>query len=369
MKIVISLLFLFIILGLGFAAMISNVFTDYSEMKDLQIPEASDFTIIKNIKLNSKVFSTPQVYQDIVYVQTASKVLAIDLEAQSIIWERRINGYDPNHALLATDSIIFTPSDHSNILALDSITGDTLWETKDIESKSMLWDITYQGNKVFIAFQNHKLETRQISTGELLWSIEEPSRGQIDLLPVNEDILLLSSSNGLSALNSQTGEVIWNRQVKQEEFSYIKEKKLIIALERIDKNLIVSGIDPYTGTLLWSSPISSIRVKCLTTDGVSVFISGGGLMRFDIDSKKVVWVSTLVDNLVCPILNDAKIYVNKNGRDMYIFDKDRGSLDSRLKLLWLLFSNTDIDPVLYEKYLIVATKRNSISIFRINSVD
>lgn len=369
MKIVISLLILFIILGLGFAAMISSAITDYSEMKDLQIPEASGFTLVRTINLNSKVSSTPQVYQDTIYVQTEFKVYAINLLSQTISWERRINSYGPNHALLATDSIIFIPSDHSNILALDSITGGTLWETERNKYKSMLWDIARQGNKVFIVFQNHKLESRQISTGELLWSIEVPSRAEINLFPVNEDILLFSSSIGLSALNSQTGEVIWNRQIKQEEFSYIKEKKIIIALERIDKNLIVSEIDPYTGTLLWSTPIYSIRVKCLTTDGVSIFVSGDGLMKFDIESKKVLWVSTQVDNLVCPVIYHGKLYLNKNGRDMYIFAQDRGNLESRMKLIWLFFSNTDIDPVFYEKYLIVTTKRNSITIFRINLVE
>lgn len=362
-----SLLVLLLLLGITLAAIFSNVYADYSEVRRLDIPLAPDITIVKDIDLHENILSTPRTSKNIVYVQTRSKITALDGLTYKIVWESSIKGRNFNSPMALTNNTVIASSANGAVIALDAMTGSILWNTPASDYTNTIEDIKAQSELVFIATSSNNLESRRLRDGALQWSVILPQRSQISLLPVNNVLLMNSDTGQLTAFNSINGSIIWTYYANIKSYIYSDTYNLLIVVEEKESQQFITAMELESGNVLWSIQVKNFDVNCARIDQKDIYLSGDTLLKFDIEAKTIVWENRAIDDLTCPITINNKIYVKKSIRDLYIYDQHTGNLEARYALLWSLTNNTNIQPVSAGDNLIVIKKPYTISFLKINS--
>lgn len=156
--------------------MFTNVLTDYLDLQKLDIPTTSGLAIDKEVDLQGKILSTPQKSGGIIYIQTQSKVIALDNSTHKILWEYPVKGRDFNSPVVVINNIVIAPSANESVIALDAMTGSLLWNTPASKYTNTIEDIQAQNDLVFIATFSNSLESRKLMDGMLQWSVVLPSR-------------------------------------------------------------------------------------------------------------------------------------------------------------------------------------------------
>ena len=159
----------------------------------------------------------------------------------------------------------------------------------------------YDGENLYVCGMRDVLHSLNAKTGDVNWKVDFveryktplPAFGMVCSPLIDGKYLYIQAGSGFVKLNKKTGQSIWRSLVDKggmfgSAFSSpvmeeINGKKQLIVQTRTD----LTGVDPESGTKLWSKPIKAFRGMNILTPSVlnnQIFTSsyGGKSLLFDI---------------------------------------------------------------------------------------
>ncbi len=230
---------------------------------------------------------------------TLQTVTALDLNDGSTRWsldfsERPGDSEDSGFSSspIITDGRIFLPTRGFGFVAIDSASGDIVWE-RTAEAGSV-WEtpIPLTNDTVVTAYQN-VVSVLDVDRGDVVWETtafddyNPNSNYAVDLAVAGDQVLLTTSSGRLYAFDPGSGEPLWNRNLGEvDDMEFLAGTDAIIVriggerLVRYDAN----------GNEMWAiegeqqagSPVGLANSRLLLSDG-------SRLLALDTDSGKVAW--------------------------------------------------------------------------------
>jgi outer membrane protein assembly factor BamB len=164
-----------------------------------------------------------------------------------VVWEESVGDGSGDYfsrlqPAVAYDTV-FSASRAGDVLAFDVKTGEELWNTdlSDVDDERSFWDNRVPAmlaggpvaglNKVFIGSENGKIYALDSKSGELVWQAD--IKGEIISAPaVDSGVVVVNSASGImKAFNANDGEVLWQ----------IDQDVPALTLRGISKPVIASG--------------------------------------------------------------------------------------------------------------------------------
>ena len=223
------------------------------------------------------------------------------------VWSRELG---QGHSAISTDSArvytLYRPAPAGNqdeevVVALDAVTGATVWEHRFVSPMAGAQFGPYIGphssplvtaDRVFAAGSRKQLFSLDRASGKVIWSrnlikeygAPEGDRGYAASPLLYRDLLIVSvggSDQALAAFNAATGALVW----KSGNYQHSPALPLLIRVGDQDQIVYlagnaVAGFDPVTGHVLWSYPHSTSAALNISTPVWSeaeglLFVSAG----------------------------------------------------------------------------------------------
>ncbi|TWF78500.1 serine/threonine protein kinase [Pseudonocardia hierapolitana] len=168
-----------------------------------------------------------------------------------------------------------------NVVGLDAATGARLWTGERYEFSGGLRVVA--GGGVAAYCQDGRLVVRELRTGSIRWSAPAPTAA---VVAATEDLVLLGA---LTALESATGRQRW--QVGWPARSVIAAGGVLLEEEGRDgESRVVRGLDPRSGTALWTTPPSRVdTAPVITEDCVYMALRDGSTCAYDTATGVLLW--------------------------------------------------------------------------------
>jgi outer membrane protein assembly factor BamB len=138
------------------------------------------------------------VHDGVLYVVNyQGRAIAIDVEAQNLLWEKELSSYS---GLSVNQDAVFITDDESRIWALDRHSGDTLWQQLDLRYRQLTAPSVYK-NAIAVGDFEGYVHLIRASNGQLMGRIQVDS-DPIHTPPITMDdsIFVLTSDGELARL-------------------------------------------------------------------------------------------------------------------------------------------------------------------------
>lgn len=252
----------------------------------------------------SAVFSTPLVYEDMVYfVNFEGGVYAVNEEDGSVKWEIDLGGQPSFQITLNEDLLLvgyhFNKGDGGYLMAVDRLTGEERWKFEANDHSGMDAPTIYN-NRAYIVSYNY-IFSLDLNTGEEVW--RHPISGG-DRQPLIYDGMLYFQDNSQSiyALSLDDGASHWSYSpqfYKESLFSTPAVKGCCIyALISHSEGRSIVKINRHDGQQKAIFPIESSSMSSVSfVDGIAFFGDDGdahegnnGYMNaLDVESGELIW--------------------------------------------------------------------------------
>lgn len=300
-------------------------------------------------KTNGRVFGTPVIENDCVYIgSTDQKLYAIDSQSGLKKWEY-LTGGEVRSSPILSENFILCGSTDGNLYVLDKTSGNLVWTFKsEGEKRNGLWDYYLSSplvfeNMVYWGSGDGHLYALELATGSLIWKFKTDDIIHADPV-IHEDKVFIGSFDGhLYALDKSNGKLIWKFDTLGAQFF---PKGEIQKAALIDEGTIFFGSRDYNlyaineedGKVKWNmrDPAGWI-IATPTVDGDHIFFgtSDGhkfycvnkysGMILWEIALRMRVYGSALIhDDMVYFGTFDGKLMgIDKNtGAEKWEFQTD-----------------------------------------------
>ena len=200
---------------------------------------------------------------------------------------------------------IYVSSGFREVVELDARTGALGWRTRT--DAPLHAAPTVADGRVFVEDVNDELLAFDSATGQQMWTYQaltEQARILAASSPaVANDTLVASFASGeLVALRAANGNELWNaalaRASRTNALSEIRDiagrpviyKTDVFAVSHAD---YFAAVDPRTGAVRWTLPVSAITTPWAAGDVVYVVDQGGQVICVSRDSGQVYWIRDL----------------------------------------------------------------------------
>jgi outer membrane protein assembly factor BamB len=202
-------------------------------------------------------------------------IYAFDSSTGEIIWEQ--NGGLPN--VIATQDTVLYASYLNIIQAYDTTTGKSIWNANTPYAGTFL-TINFLDNNIFLRSSNSSFFILD-SHGQLLKSTD-PYYFPMPYI-VGDDITYADNDNGILALETKTGNIIWQTNIEGAYYTgpYFLENNIYL---RTGSSVIpgsVYAIDKDSGEILWRNDADAISNLCSLGDNLYFLTLDGYLMVLD----------------------------------------------------------------------------------------
>jgi outer membrane protein assembly factor BamB len=205
---------------------------------------------------------------------------ALDVATGRPLWEMTRVG-TANHAIDAGDGTVVAvaqegaPTDPlglpQKVIALDAVTGTRLWTSEQYEFVGTLRVMAGAGAAYYC--QDQRLVARDLRAGGTRWTA--PVVGiNAEVLGATEDVVVVRD-NALAVIDTATGRRCWeaNWQVSSVAFA----GGLLVVQTMLDggraRLSAVHGVDPASGTLVWTLPPSGAPASRAVSTDERVYLS------------------------------------------------------------------------------------------------
>ena len=279
-----------------------------------------------------------------------------------------------NETLIVADSI-------GKYYALDINSGKLLWEQKNTSPYNS--QIKIYKDKFFITDYENTLRAYSIKNGKEIWKLRTEntlirSQQKLSIVINKKNIYFNNSLGDISAVNMQTGELLWQRPTlsisSSEGIHNLANSELVLDSKNLyfsnNKNNFYS-IDINTGVINWQQTINSSLKPTLVENFIFTVSNNGFLILIDKDSGNIIRATNLfkkqskkyirskkIEDSIQPmgfIVGFKKIYLTTNKGQLYIIDILTGKTTETLKI----DSETVSRPYVLNKNLYII-KSNSI---------
>jgi len=201
---------------------------------------AGDGKVQWEISLDGPIYSAPVAEEDRVYVGTTHGTFyAVDRSSGSVDWKVE-NDREIESAAAVGDGLVYYTTNAARLVAVDASSGEPAWEY----SRSVPEEFTIQGSgspvvsdrTVYAGFPDGTVASLEAQSGRKNW-VTDVSSGKTDFTDVdtpvmveNDRVYAVSYGAGPSALDRETGSVIWSRQFENVADAVYAEETLYLAI-------------------------------------------------------------------------------------------------------------------------------------------
>jgi outer membrane protein assembly factor BamB len=173
-------------------------------------------------------------------------------------------------------------------VALDAATGARLWASEQYEFVGTMRVVA--GADAAYYAQAEQLIARELRTGEFRWGVAaglnaEPLAAAENVVVVRHD--------GLAALDAATGRRRWSADWQVASVAFVGGLLVVQTIADTSRSRlsVAHGVDPASGTVLWTVPPSGepAAPAVSTDERVYVSISGGPLCAYSTATGELLW--------------------------------------------------------------------------------
>jgi outer membrane protein assembly factor BamB len=253
------------------------------------------------------VFATPTVAGDRVFIGACSGFFyALDKDSGQLRWSYNIKKdgipFEFHGDPYVADSLVAVASDGrgtGHIYAFEAATGKVRW--KFPVQRGVPTDVIGNGKNVYAVSYNDSLFCLDLQSGRLRWKVAGESLGRNRFSThapaiANERVFYANSAKKISALNAETGNVIWTREFGDRISSEIGVRGDRLYLGTVEQKIYC--LDQKTGNILNEISVESIPVAtpAIGEENIFFFLNPHGyrggakvIIRLDLDLQKVIW--------------------------------------------------------------------------------
>ena len=205
-----------------------------------------------------------------IYLGSGRKVYSLNYETGLINWNSLIGNVKSSCTpSLGSNNRLFTGNNDGDVFALNTITGEKIWELK-LNSQSITSIAINSDNKIFIGGGNIMYCIDSI-TGSIIWEFK--ADGLLKTSPVlGLNKLLYFGSAYVYALNSESGKLVWRHNSGS---SFISSPTIgnngTVYISSQDR--FIHALDGITGNLNW-------KYRARYRSNLSPLIRSGGFLYF-----------------------------------------------------------------------------------------
>ena len=346
---------------------------------DIILEKSSRYKFSK-IKKFYQFEPTVSIYKDnLIFFDNKGSILRFDNDSK-LVWKK--NYYSKSEKKL--DPILQFSNNKKYLIVADNI---AKYYLIDLETGNLIWikdnlapfnsQIKIHKDKFFIIDFSNTLRCFSIKDGKELWNIKTEnslikSQKKLSMVIVNEKIIFNNSVGDISAVNLNTGELLWqlptqSTSIYESAFS-LETSEIITDGQTIffsnNKNQLFS-INIDTASFNWENKVNSNLRPSLVENYLFSVSLEGYLIITEINSGNIIKVTNIFDNFknkkklnIKPtgfIVGLNKIYVSTSNGKLLVVDIASGKTISTIKI-----DNEKISqPFIINKNLFVI-KDNSI---------
>lgn len=274
-------------------------------------PPRPDYSFNQGHRYVSEIWSVQEksdmgsgmVLQDdlLVYTNTAGEVKAVKADDGSDVWAYKTGGKIYSTPVVHENHVWVASSD-SYLYGLNKNDGTQLFQLKN--DKAVVASPACFGNKVMLAGGDGHCRAWDVSTGELVWGFDQVKNFVVTRPLVKEGVIFFGSwGNEFYAINTETGKAKWiwnsghaNRMLSPAQVVPVATHGRIY-LASPDRYMTV--LDERTGEVIWrhNDPENRVRESIgISEDGNTVYAKtmDGSVLAIDATQpeRKVKWISS-----------------------------------------------------------------------------
>ena len=204
-------------------------------------------------------------------------------------------------------------------------------------SPAIVDGMVYIGTRDETGTEENAIHAVNQQTGEQVWRVQADAMVQASPA-VTDGIVYASSIRGtLYAINAQNGQVIWTKQVNQDDvrrawmyYSPTVANDVVYQAYSTSSGGMLMALDAATGKELWKSPLAGnwiVESSPVVADG-KVYVSGdgGNMFAFDAASGKKLWQAKPAGGWMhsMPMIAEGKVFMGYGGGILVALDADTG---------------------------------------------
>ena len=273
---------------------------------------------------------------------------------------------------------LFIADTNANYYSLNIKNGNLKWKKKHTSSFNS--QIKIKDGKALIVDMENNLKCISLKNGKILWSVPTEitivsSQKRHSVVLIKDTILFTNSVGDLTAVDFETGDIIWQTPTRTLDFSknitlrisdIVSDKKNVYLSN--NKNEFIS-MNINTGITNWKQSINSELRPAVISDYIITVSNEGLLIIINKNTGDIIRINDLLKNIkkkkrkdyfpVGFVVVSDKLYLTTMNGRLFVVDFFDGSVDKILKL----DSDKLQRPVYFNKSLYII-KDNSI--IRIN---
>lgn len=273
---------------------------------------------------------------------------------------------------------LFIADTNANYYSLNIKNGNLKWKKKHTSSFNS--QIKIKDGKALIVDMENNLKCISLKNGKILWSVPTEitivsSQKRHSVVLIKDTILFTNSVGDLTAVDFETGDIIWQTPTRTLDFSknitlrisdIVSDKKNVYLSN--NKNEFIS-MNINTGITNWKQSINSELRPAVISDYIVTVSNEGLLIIINKNTGDIIRINDLLKNIkkkkrkdyfpVGFVVVSDKLYLTTMNGRLFVVDFFDGSVDKILKL----DSDKLQRPVYFNKSLYII-KDNSI--IRIN---
>lgn len=318
-----------------------------------------------DVKLNTTVSAGLAFFEEKLFLGSSQgQVIAISTKDSKELWRAQLSSEVLSTPAIANGIVVAKTID-GRIYGLNLETGKQLWVYEVSVPR-----LTLRGNSspviyadiVLSASDSGKLTALTLNQGKVLWETTisiAKGRNQLerivdlDVKPIvkGDVVYLVGYQSRLSAVNINTGEVIWNRDFSSYSGLSVDDVNVYIT----DTMGQVWALNRYNGSTIWRQD------KLLRRQLTAPQIQGGYLVVADYNGY-IHWLSK----------EDGALVARKrvNGFDFYFEeDDDPDEFDKELDLLFSKVNNILVTPIIINNFVLALDRSGHLEAFQVDNLN
>ena len=233
-------------------------------------------------------------------------VYALDASTEKIVWAKNY-GVPFFSNIKIIDDLLFLVNKDNKVYILNLLSGEKIWEystdqsTLNTKYKNI---ISYSGNNLILLNTNGSVYAIDILNKNIKWfyNVNSIVASKNDIFNgisnvIDKRSVLIASSNSISALDLENGDLIWQKKYNIEIDPVVSSKLILI----LTKENYLTFLSKETGEVVWSSNLSNmwksysnkkfknknISSMKLMNDNLFLFSERSELIEVSLQEKKI----------------------------------------------------------------------------------
>jgi outer membrane protein assembly factor BamB len=329
----------------------ASIYVIYKQPSPDPLPTTilDEITWTANYENHGNIVNQPILFDETIYIQTESEVLAYNAFTGEVIWESDIPLGDPDTQAWSPipmeidQTRVVVQSQRNTLVAFDRENGSLLWEWKNSRTKSYIFisDVSFYDNMLLISSHNSDISAINISDETLIWRNNNvPSRTKLNLFPLDGKIFL-ASTRDIIVFDPNNGQIVQSYSLDGFADSYsIDNDNLYITYDSGDCTFVSFSL-----RLMQNDWCVNVEFDFLLNniesvyDSSNVYFFGNRMFAIDKNTGTLLWETASESFFKNPVILSDFIYVS-DGRYLYKINSLNGMKTLKIAIPLYAENNT-----------------------------